>query len=188
VEEAVNPATNDLAIPGYLAGTWQADRDHSTIEFAIRQLTGKARGRFTRYDVTIVTGEVLLDSSVTATIDLVSVDTGNQKRDNHLRGPDYLQAEKYPTMGYRSTGLRHSDDGWVVDGDLTLHGIARPVPLAVEASGFTADQFGRQRAAFSATARISRRDFGITIPMDVGGVVVADKISINLEIQAVRQK
>ena len=89
-------------------------------------------------------------------------------------------------MSYRSTGIRQTDDGWVIDGELTLHGVTRQVPLAVEVNGFGPDPFGGQRAGFTATAQINRRDFGITVPMDGGGVV-SDKVSISLEIEAVLQ-
>jgi polyisoprenoid-binding protein YceI len=92
-------------------------------------------------------------------------------------------------MSYRSTGMRRTDDGGVVDGELTLHGVTRQVPLAVELGGFGRDQWGGQRAGFSATAEINRSDFGIDIstPMEAGGVVVGDKVSISLEIEAVLQ-
>ena len=185
----VTPAT--VAIPDYLVGTWKADPVHSEIAFSVRHLmVSKARGRFTGYDVTIVTGEDPRDSSVAATIDLASIATGDESRDDHLRSADYLEVEKYPTMSYRSTGIRRTGDGWVIDGELTLHGVTRQVPLAVEVNGFGPDPFGGQRAGFSATTRINRRDFGIdtTIPMDDGGVVVGNKVSISLEIQAVLQK
>jgi polyisoprenoid-binding protein YceI len=180
-----------VAIPGYLVGTWKADPVHSEIAFSVRHLmVSKARGRFTGYDVTIVTSEDPLGSSVAATIDLTSIDTGNERRDNHLRSVDYFDVEKHPTMSYRSNGVRRTDDGWLIDGELTLHGVTRQVPLAVEVGGFGPDPFGGRRAGFSATAQINRRDFGIDniIPMDGGGVVVGDKVSISLEIQAVLQE
>jgi polyisoprenoid-binding protein YceI len=140
-------------------------------------MVSNTRGRFTSYDITIVTSEDLRGSSVTATIDLGSTDTGNNTRDNHPRSADYLDVEKYPTMSCRSTGIRRTDGGCVIEGELTLHGVTRQVPLAVEVNGFGPDQFGGQRVGFSATAQISRRDFGIdlTIPMDGGGVAVGDK-------------
>ncbi len=152
-------------------------------------MVAKARGRFTSYDVTIVTSEDPLASTVSATIDLASIDTGYPARDDHLRTADYLEVEQYPTMTYRSTGIRPADAGWVIDGELTLHGLTRRVPLAVEVNGFGPDPFGGQRAGFSATAHINRRDFGIdlTVPLDAGGVAVGDKVSISLEIEAVRQ-
>ena len=180
-----------VAIPGYLVGTWKADPVHSEIAFSVRHLmVSNTRGRFTNYDVTIVTSKDPLGSSVAATIDLESIDTGNQARDNHLRSADYLMVEKYPTMSYRSTDIRRTHDGWVIDGELTLHGVTRQVPPPVEVNGFGPDPFGGQRAGFSATAQISRRDFGIDIslPMDGGGVAVGDKVSISLEIEAVLQE
>jgi polyisoprenoid-binding protein YceI len=133
-----------------------------------------------------VFGEDPLGSSVAATIDLASIATGNQRRVNHLRSADVLEAEKYPSMSYRSTGIRRTDDRWIVDGEQTVHGVTRPVPLAVEVNGFARDPHRGQRAGFCATAQINRRDFGITIPMGGGGVV-SDKVSISLKIQAVLQ-
>ena len=183
------PAT--VAIPGYLAGTWKADPIHSEIAFSARHLmVATVRGRFTGYDVTIVTGEDPLASSVTAAIDLASVDTGYPTRDDNLRSADYFEVEKFPTMSYRSTGVRPGDDGWVVDGELTVHGVTRPVPLAVEVNGFTADPWGGQRAGFSATGQINRRDFAIghNIPLDAGGIAVGEKVSISLEIEAVLER
>jgi polyisoprenoid-binding protein YceI len=179
-----------LAIPGYRAGTWTADPTHSEIAFSVRHLmVSKARGRFTRYEVTIVTADNPLDSQLSATIDLASIDTGFEPRDNHLRSADYFEVDKYPTMTYRSLGIIPTGDGWMVDGELSLHGVTRSVPLTVEANGFAPDPFGGHRAGFSASAQISRRDFGIdiTAPMEGGGVVVGDKVSISLEIEAVLQ-
>jgi polyisoprenoid-binding protein YceI len=188
-EEPLHSAPATVVIPGYLVGTWKADPVDSEVAFSVRQLmVGKVRGRFTGYDVTIVTSDDPLGSSVAATIDLASIDTGNKRRDNHLRSADYFEVEKYPTMSYRSTGIRRTGGGWGIDGELTLHGVIRPVPLAVEVNGFGPDPFGGQRAGFSVTAQINRRDFGITAPMDGGGVVVGDKVSIGFEIQAVLQK
>ena len=187
----MNPTPAAVAIPGYLAGIWKADPVHSEIAFSVRHLmVSKVRGRFTSYDVTIVTSEDPRGSSVAATIDLASIDTGNEPRDNHLRSADYFEVEKYPTMSYRSTGIRRTGDGWVIDGELTLHGVTRQVPLTGEVNGFGSDPWGGQRAGFSATAQINRRDFGIdiSIPLDGGGVAVGDKVSISLEIEAVLQK
>ncbi len=184
----MQPAHAITAIPGYLVGTWKADPVHSEIAFSARHLmVSKIRGRFTRYDVTIVTSEDPLASTVSASIDLASIDTGFEMRDDHLRSAEYLGVERYPTMSYRSTGIRSHDSGWVIDGDLTLHGVTHQVPLAVEVNGFRPDPFGGQRAGFSAVTQINRRDFGIdlSVPMDGGGVVVGDKVSISLEIEAV---
>jgi polyisoprenoid-binding protein YceI len=177
-----------VTIPGYIPGTWNVDAVHSDVSFSVRHMmVSKIRGWFTKYEVTIVTAPDPLDSSVAATIDLGSISTGNEQRDDHIRSADFFEIEKYPTMTYRSTGLSQRGEDWVLDGELSLHGVTRPVPLSLELNGFTADPYGGQRAGFSATAEINRRDFGvdISIPMDGGGVVVGDKISISLEIEAV---
>jgi polyisoprenoid-binding protein YceI len=184
----MNPAPATVTIPGYLAGTWKADPVHCEIAFSIRQvMVSTVRARFSSYDVTIVTSEDPLGSSVTATIDLASIDTGNQKRDNHLRSAEILEIDKHPTMSYRSTSIRQTDHGWVIDGELTLHARTRQVPLAVAVNGFGPGPNGEQRAGFTATTQINRRDFDITIPMGGGGVV-SNKVSISLKIDAVLQK
>jgi polyisoprenoid-binding protein YceI len=176
------------AIPGYLAGTWKVDPKHSKIAFSVRQLGLKVRGQFTRSDITIITGHDPLDSSVTATIELASLDTGNEKRDAHIRSETFFDVADHPTASYRSTGIRRAGEGWVIDGELTLHGITRKVPLAVTATGFGPgenDPDGGRRAGFSATAQVSRGDFGID-RWTGGGLVVSDKVPISFEIQAIQ--
>jgi polyisoprenoid-binding protein YceI len=176
------------AVPGYVAGTFKADPVHSEIAFSVRQLgVSKVRGRFTSYGVMIITGEDPLSSSVTATIDLASVDTGNKRRDNHLRSVDYFEVDKYATMTYRSTNIRQTDGGWVIDGELTLRAVTQQVPLAVVVKGFGPDPRRGTRVGFAATAQINRRDFGIDIAMSRGGAVISDKVSISLDIEAVSQ-
>lgn len=176
-------------IPGYRTGTWQIDATHSDVAFSVRHMmVSKVRGQFTEFEGTIVTAEDPAASTVTASIKLDSIDTRNEQRDNHIRSADFFEVEKYPTMTYRSTSLvANSDGSWTLDGELSLHGVTKSVPLQLELNGFTADPYGGQRAGFSATTEINRREFGIDIsmPMDGGGVVVGDKISISLEIEAV---
>ncbi|TDP94974.1 YceI family protein [Labedaea rhizosphaerae] len=172
--------TVSTAIPGYVAGTWRADPANCTIAFAVRQLAiSKVRGRFAAGDVTIVTGDNPQHSSVTATIGTGSLDTGNPRRDKHLRSAAYLDAERFPDMTYRSTRLWPTEHGWVVDGTLTLRGVTARVPLSL-----TLTEFDGRRARFTATARISRREFGAG-PSLAG--IVADAVSIELEIPAVRE-
>ena len=179
----------DTQIPGYIAGTWTIDPVHSNVAFTVRHLmVSKVRGRFGTFGGTIVTAEDLLASSLEATVDLSSVDTDQPDRDAHVRSADFLDVERYPTLTYRSTGLRPAGDGFVVDGDLTLHGVTRSVPLQLEVNGFQATTpFGDSRAGFSATTEINRSDFGIDLnmPLDGGGVVVGDKIQIVLEVEAI---
>jgi polyisoprenoid-binding protein YceI len=176
-------------IPGYRTGTWQIDTVHSDVAFSVRHMmVSKVRGSFTDFEGTIVTAEVPSQSTVTASIKLDSIDTRNEQRDNHIRSADFFDVAQHPTMTYRSTSLVDNGDGtWTVDGELSLHGVTKSVPLNLELNGFTADPYGGQRAGFSATAEINRREFGvdISLPMDGGGVVVGDKIAITLEIEAV---
>jgi polyisoprenoid-binding protein YceI len=182
-----SPVTS-TQIPGYRTGTWTIDPVHSDVSFSVRHMmVSKVRGRFATFSGELVTAENPLESSVTASIDLTSIDTNNAQRDEHIRSKDFFEVESFPTMTYRSTGVRQDDGDWIIDGELTLHGVTRAVPLAVELNGFGPDAFGGFRAGFSATAEINRRDFGIDIsmPLDGGGVVVGDKISIELEIEAV---
>jgi polyisoprenoid-binding protein YceI len=179
---------SSATIPGYRTGTWQIDPVHTDVSFSVRHMmVSKVRGQFTEFEGTIVTAEVPNDSTVTATIKLDSIDTRNEQRDNHIRSADFFEVEKYPTMTYRSTGLSGNGENWTIEGELSLHGVTRPVPLSLELNGFATDPYGGQRVGFSATTEINRRDFGIDIsmPMDGGGVVVGDKISITLEVEAV---
>ncbi|MGH3847206.1 MAG: YceI family protein, partial [Pseudonocardiaceae bacterium] len=183
-------STATTAIPGYVAGTWEIDATHSDVSFSVRHMmVSKVRGRFNGVSGRLVTGTDLIDSSASVEIDVDSFDTGNAQRDEHIRSADFLHAAQFPTMSYRSSGLRWDGDDLVVDGELTLHGITRQVPLAVELTGFGPDPYGGTRAGFSATTKINRKDFGIDteLPLDGGGVVIGDTIQITLDIQAILQ-
>jgi polyisoprenoid-binding protein YceI len=176
------------AIPGYLAGTWSIDPVHSEVGFSVRHMmVSKVRGRFRNFSGQIVTGDSPLTSSVTAEIDLASVDTGNEQRDAHIRSADFFETQAHPVMTYRSTGIRRHGGGYVLDGKLTLKGVTRDVPLALEVNGFGPDAYGGTRAGFTATAQINRHDFGVNFNpvMETGGAVVGDKVTIELEIEAV---
>jgi polyisoprenoid-binding protein YceI len=179
-----------VGIPGYVAGTWSIDPVHTEVGFAARHMmVSKVRGRFRTFSGQIVTGADPLDSSVTAEIDLSSIDTGNEQRDAHIRSADFFEVETHPVMTYRSTGVRQHGDGFVLEGKLTLKGVTRDVPLSLELNGFGPDPYGGTRAGFTATGEINRRDFGVnfTAVMETGGAVVSDKITIHLEAEAVLQ-
>jgi polyisoprenoid-binding protein YceI len=181
-------STTAVEIPGYVAGTWTIEPIHSDVAFTVRHMmVSKVRGHFTRLEGELVLRPDPLASTVTATIDLASIDTNNPQRDDDLRSANFLEIQAHPAMTYRSTGIRHSEDGFDIDGELSLHGVTRQVPLALDVNGFARDPFGGTRAGFSATAEISRQDFGITtnIPMDGGGVVIGDTIQIFIEIEAI---
>jgi polyisoprenoid-binding protein YceI len=183
--------TMSTVIPGYVAGRWAIDPSHSEVGFSVRHLmVSKVRGQFTRFEGEIVTAEDPLSSSVSATVDLSSVDTHDADRDAHLRSVDFFEADRHPTLTYRSTGVRPDGERFVVDGDLTLHGVTRRVPLTLELNGFQpSTPFGDSRVGFSARAEIDRRDFGISfnMPIEGGGVVVGEKVQISLEVEAILQ-
>jgi polyisoprenoid-binding protein YceI len=181
-------AAAQTQIPGYLAGTWDIDPVHSDVSFTVRHMmVSKVRGRFASFSGEIVTGEDVTGSSVRATIDATSIDTGNEQRDGHVRSADFFDVENHPTWTYVSTGVRVDGADLVVEGDLTIKGVTRSVPLALEVNGFGPDAYGGTRAGFTATASINRNDFGVDIamPLDGGGVVVGEKVQITLEIQGV---
>jgi polyisoprenoid-binding protein YceI len=184
-----------IEIPGYVTGTWMIDPAHSDVGFVIRHLMiSNVRGHFTRFEGQIVTAEDPLKSEVTATIDMTSIDTANATRDAHLRTADFFEVERYPTMSYRSTGIRPDGDGYLMEGELTLKGITLPVPLKPEINGFGVDPFAPDQAAgaragFTATGEINRMDFGVSYnaPLPGGGVLLGEKVQIVLEIEAVLQ-
>jgi polyisoprenoid-binding protein YceI len=179
-------------VPGYVAGTWDIDLSHSDVAFSVRHLmVSKVRGHFTKFEGTIVTGEQPFDSSVHAVVDLSSVDTNDENRDAHLRSVDLFDVDQHPTLEFQSTGVRPSGHDFVLDGDLAIHGVTRPVSLKLELNGFLpTSPFGDTRAGFSASTEISRGDFGIdfNMPLDGGGVVIGDKVQIALEVEAVLRK
>lgn len=169
-------------------GTWSIDTSHSEVAFSVRHLmVAKVRGSFHAFAGTITAGDDPTRSAVEATIDLASVDTRDPNRDNHLRSADFFDVERFPQMRYRSTAVRPDGERWIVDGELSLHGVTRPVALRLELNGVGPDPYGGTRAGFSATAEINRKDFGIDIsmPLEGGGVVVGEKVSIHLEVEAV---
>jgi polyisoprenoid-binding protein YceI len=181
-------STAAATVPGYVAGTWEIDPVHSEVGFVARHMmVSKVRGRFTSFSGELVLGEDPLQSSVTATIDLTSIQTGNEQRDHHIRSADFFEVDKYQTMTYRSTGVRPEGDHYVLEGELTLKDVTKPVELTLELNGFGPDPFGGTRAGFTASGEINRRDFGVNFsaPMETGGVVVSDKVTIQLEIEAV---
>jgi polyisoprenoid-binding protein YceI len=175
-------------VPGYIAGTWDIDTVHSEVGFSVRHMmVSKVRGKFGEFSGTLVTGENPLDSSVSAEIATGSIDTGNPDRDAHVRSADFFAADEHPTMRYRSSGVREDNGGFILDGELTLKGVTKQVPLKLELGGFGPDPYGGTRAGFTASGEIRRSDFGVDFnaALETGGVVVADKVALELEIEAV---
>jgi polyisoprenoid-binding protein YceI len=175
-------------IPGYVVGTWDIDVTHSTVGFSVRHMmVSKVRGYFREFSGEIVTAEDPAQSSVTATVNMDSIDTRQEQRDAHIRSADFFDVGNHTEMAFRSTGVRTDGADWTVEGDLTIKGITKPVTLELELNGFGPDGYGGTRAGFSAKTEISRKAFGVDIdmPMDGGGVVVGDKINVELEVEAV---
>ncbi|MBS2966150.1 YceI family protein [Actinocrinis puniceicyclus] len=180
-----------IQIPGYVAGTWTIDPVHSDVSFTVRHMVvSKVRGFFRTFEGTLVTGESAQTSAVTASIDMNSIDTNQEQRDAHIRSADFFEVEKYPTMTYRSTAIRPDGGDWIVDGELTLKGVTKQVPLTLELNGFGPDPYGGYRAGFSAKGEIDRKDFNVNFhaTLETGGLVVSDKVAIALEIEAVLNK
>ena len=180
-----------VEIPGYVAGTWSIDPVHSEVSFVVRHMmVSKVRGRFDTFEGTIITGEDPLQSSVNATVDLTSVNTGAPDRDNHIRSADFFEVETHPTLTFHSTGLRRDGGDFLLDGDLTIRGTTKPVSLKLEVNGIGPDAYGGTRAGFSATTEINRSDFGVSYngPIPGGGVAVSEKVTISLEIEGVLDK
>jgi polyisoprenoid-binding protein YceI len=177
-----------VQIPGYVVGTWDIDAAHSTVGFSVRHMmVSKVRGYFREFSGVLVTAENPTQSSVTASINMDSIDTRQEQRDAHIRSADFFDVGNHTEMSFRSTEVRTDGADWHVLGDLTIKGITKPVKLELELNGFGPDAYGGTRAGFSAKTEISRKAFGVDIdmPMDGGGVVVGDKIAVELEIQAV---
>ena len=170
------------------AGTWAGDPVHSDISFKVRHMgVGRVRGTFA-----LSSARLTIDDSgapgarVSAVIDAASVRTGNEQRDQHVRSADFLDVEKYPAIEFTSTGVRDFDgETFTLIGELTLHGVTRPVELAAEFLGVVPDPSGVERTGFSATTTVSRAAFGVDIQLGfgVGNVVVADDIEIAIEIE-----
>jgi len=180
--------TSTVQIPGYVVGTWDIDASHSTVGFSVRHMmVSKVRGYFREFSGELVTAADPSQSSVTATIDMDSIDTRQAQRDAHIKSADFFDVGNHTVMTFRSTGVRAEGEDWHVSGELTLKGITKPVTLELELNGFGPDAYGGTRAGFSAKTVVSRSEFGVDIamPMDGGGVVVGDKINVELEIEAV---
>ncbi len=186
---SATPSTTQ--IPGYVAGSWTIDPSHTDVGFSVRHLmVSKVRGRFHGVEGSIVTAGNPFDSSVEVSVDLATVDTGNQQRDDHIRSADFFESDANRTMTYRSTGVRSDGDDYIVEGELTLKGVTKPLLLKAELNGFANDPWGGTRVGFSASGELNRRDFGVNwnAAIEGGGVVVGDKVQINIEVEAVLDK
>ena len=174
-------------MPGYIAATWELDPLHTEVSFSIRHaMILKLRGRFTKFEGELVTGTDPLQSRVAASIELDSVATGNDDRHNRIRSANILDVANHPVMTWRSTSVREAGDRYIVDGELSLHGVTRNVPLKIDVIDFVESPTGT-RGRFSASGELSRAAFGIESNLPLEGVVIGDRVTVNLEVEAILQ-
>ena len=172
--------------------TWTIDPTHSIVEFAVKHLVvTTVKGRFRELEGALQIDEARPEiASVSASIDVASIDTNVADRDAHLRSDDFFNAERYPKITFQSTGVERVDDtNYRVRGDLTIRDVTKPVVLDTEFEGQVDDPWGKRRAAFTATTQISRKEFGVRWNqlIESGGAVVGDNVKITLHIEAIRQ-
>jgi polyisoprenoid-binding protein YceI len=171
-------------LPSISAGTWTIEPSHSEVGFSVRHLgLSKVRGRFNSFAGTVSVGDEVAATTLEATIDLASVDTNNADRDGHLLSTDFFDAEAHPEMTFRATSVAATR----LAGDLTINGRTKPVELDLEFHGVAVDGYDMTRAGFSASTQILRSDFGIDFnaPLGLDGMLIGDKVDVELEIQLV---
>jgi polyisoprenoid-binding protein YceI len=185
---AATRSVDGVEVP--IAGTYEIDASHTDVGFVVRHLMlSKTRGRFPGVTGTIVIGDDPLDSSVEVSIETAGVDTGDDRRDEHLRSPDFFHVEQHPVMTYRSRAVRPTGPGrWTVEGDLSIRDVTRHVDLDLAFEGGLTDPWGNVRAGFTASAQVERDDFGLgwNQLLEGGGVLVGRTVSIEIEAELVR--
>jgi polyisoprenoid-binding protein YceI len=178
-----------MTTPTIPAGTWTIDPSHSRIGFVARHLmVTKVRGTFNDYTADVSIAENPLESTVSAEVKMASIDTGSADRDGHLRTNDFFDVDTYPTMTLTSTGFRESGGDYVMTADLTIKGVTKSVDFDLEFDGVSGDPWGGTRAGFTASTTIDRTEFGVEFnaPLETGGVLIGDKVKIELDIQLVK--
>lgn len=171
---------------------WEIDSSHSGIHFSVRHLVvAKVRGQFARWSGSFVAEDGDLSrAKLEVVIDASSIETGVADRDTHLKSPDFFDVASFPEITFKSTRIeQRSDEALRVTGDLTIRGVTREVVLDVESAGQTKDPWGNLRAGFSAKTAVDRKDFGLTWNqvLEAGGVMVGDRVTIEIDIEAVKQ-
>lgn len=166
-------------------GAWTLDPAHTDVDFVVRHAgISKVRGSFGDVSGELTVAEDFAASAVSVEIAVASVESGNEQRDGHLRSAEFFDAEQFPTMTFRSTSVTGTPESFTLAGDLTLHGVTRPVELQAELGGQAVDAFGATRVGFEARGELSRKEFGLTwnAALEAGGVLVSD--TVKLEISA----
>ena len=171
---------------------WEIDASHSQAMFSVRHaMIATVRGQFK-----VLSGTLHIDeqnpanSMVDAQVDAASIDTRDERRDGHLRSPDFFDAATYPTINFKSTSVEPAGDGeYKISGDLTMHGVTKPVTFKAEYGGQGKDAYGMQRAGLSATAKINRKDWGLNwnAALEAGGWLVSDDVKIEIDLSAINK-
>jgi len=183
-------AAGILGLPSLApAATWNIDTTHSNLEFKVRHFFSQVSGTFTDWQGTLEFDPAdPTATEIDVTIQATSIDTKNEKRDNHLRSEDFFWVEKNPELSFRSTSIEKAEDGYKVHGFLNMRGVEKPVILDAEFLGAGPDGWGGTRAGFSATTVVNRKDWGINWnkALDQGGAMLGDDVTITLDLEAVQ--
>ena len=171
-------------------GTWNIDGSHSNVNFQAKHLgIATVRGAFTKFEGTLELGEDLSTSKAYGTVEVASVDTNEDARDEHLRSADFFDAEQFPQITFQSTEIKSVDDDELeITGDLSIHGVSNPITLKAELAGTEEDPWGNQRVGLEVEGKLDRKDYGMTFnqALGSGNVLVSDKIKLSLDISAVK--
>ena len=172
-------------------GTWVIDPTHTSLGFSARHaMVAKVRGTFGEFAGSFtIDGDNLAASTAEVTIQVASIDTKTADRDTHLKSPDFLDVENFPTITFVSTAVTPKGDDVVITGDLTIHGVTKSVEIEYEFVGISQDPWGQTKIGFEGSTKISRKDFGLTwnAALETGGVLVGDEIKLNLDVEATKQ-
>lgn len=172
------------------APSWQIDASHSELSFRIRHYLTRVRGTFGKWSGAVIVDPAAIDQGkVAVNIDAKSIDTNDERRDNHLRSNDFFATDSFPALAFTSSKVEVKGEAIKVFGDLTIRGITKPVVLEGTFNGVTKDAQGRERIGFEATAKINRLDHKVTWnrALEGGGAMLGDEVEINIQIEAVRQ-
>jgi len=180
------------ASPVLAADTWVIDKSHSEASFQIRHLMSKVRGHFNDYAGTVTVDPARPESAVVEfTLKSASIDTDNEMRDKDLRGANFFEAEKFPEITFKSTGVKSTGkDKYDVAGTLTMHGVSKEVTLPVQFLGFGKDPWGNERAGFSIDVTLNRKDYGLIYnkTLDTGGALLGDDVAVSINLETTKKK
>jgi polyisoprenoid-binding protein YceI len=178
-----------LMAPAARAETWTIDTTHSYLTFKVRHFFSNTKGSFDEWGGTIQFDPAKpTEGSVTVEVKTATIDTKDEKRDEHLRSKDFFDVENHPTMTFESTGVRKTEDGMILVGNFTLLGVTKEIEIPIEIYGAGPDAWGGTRAGFAGEVKINRKDYGMVWnkALDTGGAILGDDVTVEMEIEAVK--